>query len=217
MWLQSWRSQYWWAPCGIGPEGHNITIAFLLGRELHWACRRTKVKLDKAWWMKNLLTQWETKEENLKINLMKNLLTQWETEEENQTTGGDVLLIDREHRGNMLLINRKLAELEDDAECASLPKFTELMKKPPNLTRTGKEKPETLDVLNLLALAGTLRKIWKINECVGEKPLNLMRKLEKKIKWFWKGDPSDPRRCRVSSLIVERMQAMRGEKLYSAL
>ena len=49
---------------------------------------------------------------------MKNLLTQWETEEENRKTGGDVPLIDREHnsnvllldgehRGNVLLIDRK--------------------------------------------------------------------------------------------------------------
>ena len=41
----------------------------------------------------------------------------------------------------MLLIDKELAKLEDDAECASLPKFTELMKKPFNLTKTGKEKP----------------------------------------------------------------------------
>ena len=31
--------------------------------------------------------------------------------------------------------------MEDDAECASLPKLTKLVKKPSNLTRTGKEKP----------------------------------------------------------------------------
>ena len=30
--------------------------------------------------------------------------------------------------------------LEDDAECAPLPKLTKLVKKPSNLTRTGKEK-----------------------------------------------------------------------------
>ena len=37
--------------------------------------------------MKNLLTQWETEEENQKIVdriFVKNLLTQWETEEENR-------------------------------------------------------------------------------------------------------------------------------------
>ena len=38
---------------------------------------------------------------------MKNLLTQWETEEENQKTGGDVLLIDREYSGNILLLDGK--------------------------------------------------------------------------------------------------------------
>ena len=38
---------------------------------------------------------------------MKNLLTQWESEEENQKTGGDVLPIDREHNGNVLLIDRE--------------------------------------------------------------------------------------------------------------
>ena len=57
-------------------EGHNITIAFPLGRKVCWACRCTRVKFDKAWWMKNLLTQWETEKENLRINLMKNLLIQ---------------------------------------------------------------------------------------------------------------------------------------------
>ena len=46
---------------------------------------------------------------------------------------GNMLLIDREHRGNVLLIDRKLAELKYDAECTSLPKFTELVKKPSNL------------------------------------------------------------------------------------
>ena len=34
--------------------------------------------------------------------------------------------------------------MEDDAECASLPKLIELVKKPSNLTRTGKEKPHRL-------------------------------------------------------------------------
>ena len=36
---------------------------------------------------------------------MKNLLTQWETEEENQMTGGKVPLIDRENNGNVPLID----------------------------------------------------------------------------------------------------------------
>ena len=72
---------------------------------------------------------------------MKNLLTQWEIEEDNQRTGDNVLLIDRKHNSNMLLIDRKIVELQDDAECASLPKLTELMKKPTNLTRTRQEKP----------------------------------------------------------------------------
>ena len=70
---------------------------------------------------------------------MKNLLIQWKIEEENQKTGD-----------NMPLIDRALAELEDDAECVSFPKLTELVKKPFSLTRTGKEKPE--HTLNLLAL-----------------------------------------------------------------
>ena len=102
--------------------------------------------------MKNLLTQWETKEKNLRINLIKNLLTQWETKKEDLKTGGNVPLINREqsgnvllldskHSGDVLLINRKLVELENDAECKSFLKLTELVKKPSNLTRTGKEKP----------------------------------------------------------------------------
>ena len=53
----------------------------------------------------------------------------------------NVLFIDSKHSGNMLLIDRKLAKLENDAKCASLPKLTELVKKPSNLTRTGKKKP----------------------------------------------------------------------------
>ena len=103
--------------------------------------------------MKNLLTQWETEEENLRINLMKNLLTQWEIEEENRKIDGNLPLIDRKLNGNMLfidkqlnsnmlLINREPVELEDDAKCASLPKLTELVKKSSNLTRTGKKKPQ---------------------------------------------------------------------------
>ena len=38
---------------------------------------------------------------------MKNLLTQWESEEENQKTGGDVPPIDREHNGDVLLLDGK--------------------------------------------------------------------------------------------------------------
>ena len=38
---------------------------------------------------------------------MKNLLTQWETEEENQKTCGNVSPIDREHYGNVLLLDSK--------------------------------------------------------------------------------------------------------------
>ena len=65
-------------------------------------------------------------------------------------------LIDREHRDDVVLIDRKLAKLEDDAECASFSKFTklkddtkyasllkliELVKISSNLTRIGKKKP----------------------------------------------------------------------------
>ena len=41
----------------------------------------------------------------------------------------------------MLLINRELAESENNAECTSPPKLTELVKKPSNLIKTGKKKP----------------------------------------------------------------------------
>ena len=71
---------------------------------------------------------------------MKNLLTQWETEEENRKISGDMPLIDSKHNGNMLLINRKLVELENDAEYASFPKLIKLVKKPFNLIKTGKEE-----------------------------------------------------------------------------
>ena len=102
--------------------------------------------------MKNLLTQWEIEEKNLKINLIKNLLTQGETEEEIRKIGGNVplidrkysgkiLLIERKHSSDELLINRKLVELEDNTECASPSKLTKLVKKLSNLTRIGKEKP----------------------------------------------------------------------------
>ena len=40
----------------------------------------------------------------------------------------------------MPFINRELAELEDDAKCASLSKLVELVKKSSNLIRTRKEK-----------------------------------------------------------------------------
>ena len=102
--------------------------------------------------MNNFLTQWKTKEENLRINLIKNFLTQWETKEKNRKIGGNVPFIDRNHNGNILfidwkcsdnilLINRKHIELKDDAKCISLSKLIKLVKKPSNLTRTGKEKP----------------------------------------------------------------------------
>ena len=48
--------------------------------------------------------------------------------------------MDKDLGGNMLLIDKKLAKLEDDTKCVSLSKFTELVKKPSNLTRIGKEK-----------------------------------------------------------------------------
>ena len=38
---------------------------------------------------------------------MKNLLTQWETKEENQKTGADVPLMGREYNGDILLLNGK--------------------------------------------------------------------------------------------------------------
>ena len=55
--------------------------------------------------MKNLLTKWKTKEENLRTNLIKNLLTQWEAKKKNQKTDGNMLLIDREHNDNVLLLD----------------------------------------------------------------------------------------------------------------
>ena len=36
---------------------------------------------------------------------MKNLLTQWETKKKNQKTGGNVPLINKEHNGNVLLLD----------------------------------------------------------------------------------------------------------------
>ena len=41
----------------------------------------------------------------------------------------------------MLLIDRKLARLKNDDECAIFPKLTELVKKSSNLTRIGEKKP----------------------------------------------------------------------------
>ena len=70
----------------------------------------------------------------------------------NREHNSNVLLLDGEHSDNVLLINREHPMamcysqiesthiLENDAECASLPKLTELVKKPFNLTKTGKEK-----------------------------------------------------------------------------
>ena len=72
---------------------------------------------------------------------MKNLLIQWENEKENRKIGGSIPLIDKIPNGNLLLIDRKLAELEDNTEYTSLPKLKELVKKPSNLTRIGKKKP----------------------------------------------------------------------------
>ena len=60
--------------------------------------------------------------------------------------------------------------LEDDAECVSLSKLTklvkllkliELVKKPSSLIRTRKEKPESVDALNLLASGGMLKKNYQ--------------------------------------------------------
>ena len=56
----------------------------------------------------------------------------------------------------MLLIDRAPIELEDEAEFESLPKFTELVKKPSNLTKTWKKKLG--NALNPLALGDMLRK-----------------------------------------------------------
>ena len=49
--------------------------------------------------------------------------------------------INRVPNSGMLLIDGELAELKNDAECATLPKITELVKKSFNLTRIGKDKP----------------------------------------------------------------------------
>ena len=49
-------------------------------------------------------------------------------------------LIDRELGGNVLLKNRKLAELKDDAKCAYFAKLNKWVKKFFNLTKIGKKK-----------------------------------------------------------------------------
>ena len=55
-----------------------------------------------------------------------------------------MFLIDEKRSGDVLLIDIKFAELEDDVECASLTKLTKLVKKLSNLTRIGKEKRHRL-------------------------------------------------------------------------
>ena len=76
--------------------------------------------------------------------------------------------------------------MEDDAECASLPKLTELVrllnltklvKKPSNLTRTGKEKPG--NALNLLASGGTLRK-----RILKRDPSDLRKRKALEMRWL---------------------------------
>ena len=52
-----------------------------------------------------------------------------------------MLFIDKKLGGDVLLIDRKLAKLEDDAKYIFFSKFIELVKKPSNLTKTGKKKP----------------------------------------------------------------------------
>ena len=71
---------------------------------------------------------------------MKNFLTQGETNEKNQKIGGGVPIIDRKFRGCMMLIDKKLAELKNYAECESFSKFIELIKKPFNQKMIKKEK-----------------------------------------------------------------------------
>ena len=50
--------------------------------------------------------------------------------------------MNRERSCNVLFINKEPAKLEDDTECASLPKLTKLVKKLSNLTKIGKKKPQ---------------------------------------------------------------------------
>ena len=49
--------------------------------------------------------------------------------------------IDRKLNGNVLLIDREFAELEDNAKYTPLPKLIKLVKKPSNLTKIEKKKP----------------------------------------------------------------------------
>ena len=72
---------------------------------------------------------------------MKNLLTQQKTEEENRKIDVSIPLINRKLSDNILLIDKDLTKLEDDAKCAFLVKLIELVKKPFNLIKTEKEKP----------------------------------------------------------------------------
>ena len=78
-----------------------------------------------------------------------------------------MLLINSKFSGNLLLIDRKLLELEDDAQCTSLSKFTKLVKKPSNLTKTRKKNLIAqylipwLVLLSLLGgLAFVLQRAW---------------------------------------------------------
>ena len=71
---------------------------------------------------------------------MKNFLTQSKIEKKNRKIGGNVSLINKERSSNMLLMDWEFAKLKNDAECISLLKLIELVKKPPNLIKTEKEK-----------------------------------------------------------------------------
>ena len=54
---------------------------------------------------------------------------------------GNVLLIDRKCSSDVLLIDQKLVKLKDDAKYESLLKLTKLVKKLPNLINIRKKKP----------------------------------------------------------------------------
>ena len=75
---------------------------------------------------------------------MKNLLTQWETEKENRKIGGNVSLIDREfaklENGIKCAFFPKFTKLENDTKYASFSNLTKLVKKSFKLIKTGKEK-----------------------------------------------------------------------------